>query len=145
MRNWTNDGGEPGDKYDPELAAPFTQASAGVQRDAELMQEFLDKLEEKDPAAARVLVNDPEGIDAILLQFPVYSDDPKETRRIQEDIEALWFGGDYAITASSESIISVTVTDAITDRQTEAISTTIAAALRFESTSVRSGTGADTP
>ncbi len=48
---------------------------------------------------------------------------------IQEEIEALWFGDDSAITATSGSIISVAVTDQITDRQTEAISTTIAVAL----------------
>ena len=67
----------------------------------------------------------PEDIDAILLQFPIYSDNPKATKALQEDIEALWFGEDDAITATSETIISITVTD----RQTEAISTTIAVAL----------------
>ena len=129
VQDWTNDNGEPGDKYDPELAALFREASAGVQLDPELMQEFLDKLEATDPAVAHGLVNNPEGIDAILLQFPIYSDDPKGTKVIQEDIEALWFGDDDAITATSETIISITVTDEITDRQTEAISTTIAVAL----------------
>ena len=127
--DWIDDSGEPGDKYDPELAALFREASAGVQLDAELMQEFLNKLEAMDPVFAHLLVDDPEGIDAILLQFPAYSGDPRLTREIQQDLEALWYGDDQALTATSESIISVTVTDAITDRQTEAISTTIAAAL----------------
>ena len=129
VQDWTNDSGEPGDKYDSELAALFQEASAGVQLNPDLMQEFLDKLEAKDPAVARGLVNNPEGIDAILLQFPTYSDDPGATKQLQQDIEALWFGDDHAITATSGSIVSVTVTDAITERQTEAISTTIAAAL----------------
>ena len=127
--DWIDDSGEPGDKYDPELAALFREASAGVQLDAELMQEFLNKLEAMDPVFAHLLVDDPEGIDAILLQFPAYSGGPRLTRVIQQDLEALWYGDDQALTATSESIISVTVTDAITDRQTEAISTTIAAAL----------------
>ena len=129
VRDWTNDSGEPGDKHDPELEALFQKASTGVERDPELMQEFLDKLEATDPAVAHVLVNNPDGIDAILLQFPIYSDDPEATKAIQEDIEALWFGEDDDITATSETIISITVTDEITDRQTEAISTTIAVAL----------------
>ena len=129
VRDWTNDSGEPGDKYDPELAALFREASAGVQLDPHLMQEFLDKLEARDPAVSSLLVNDPEGIDTILLQFPTYSDDPARTKVLQRDIEALWFGDDATITATSVSIISVTVTDSITERQTEAISTTIAAAL----------------
>ena len=129
LRDWIDDSGEPGDKYDPELAELFREASAGVQLDAELMQELLDRIEAKDPAFASLLVNNREGVDAILLQFPVYSNDPKQTRMIQEDIEKLWLGDDDAITATSESIISITVTDSITERQTESISTTIAAAL----------------
>ena len=129
VRDWTNDSGESGDKYDPELAALFREASAGVELDAKLMQEFLDKLEEKDPTFGHLLVNNPEGIDAILVQFPTYSGDPTQTRVLQQDIEALWSGDDHNVTATSVSIISVTVTDAIKDRQTEAITTTIAAAL----------------
>ena len=65
----------------------------------------------------------------MLLQFPTYSDDPSRTKVLQEEIEALWFGDDDAITATSVAIISLTVTDAITDRQTEAIGSTILVAL----------------
>ncbi len=129
VNDWTNDSGEPGDNYDPELAALFREASMGIESDPELMEEFLANLGATDPAVADVLVNNPEGIDAILLQFPIYSDNPEATKALQEDIEALWFGEDDAITATSETIISITVTDEITDRQTEAISTTIVVAL----------------
>ena len=129
VADWTHDSGEPGDKYDPELAALFHEAAAEVQLDAGLMQEFLDRLEARDPALARGLVNDPDGIDAMLLQFPTYTDDPEATAMVQEDIEALWSGDDGAITATSGSILSVEVTDQITSRQTEAISTTVAVAL----------------
>ena len=129
MRDWTNDSGEPGDSYDLEIAALFRGASSGVELDPDLMQELLDKLIAREPELARLLINDPAGIDTMLLQFPTYLDDPEQTRMIQEDIEALWFGDDSAITAISPSIVSVAVTDQITDRQTEAISTTIAVAL----------------
>ena len=128
VRDWTTDSGEPGDKYDPELAALFREASAGVELDAALMQEFLERLGAADPTLAHVLVNDPDGVDAILLQFPTYAGDPAATKALQGDLEALWFGEDDDITATSLSIISVTVTDAITERQTEAITTTIAVA-----------------
>ncbi|MXY22189.1 MAG: MMPL family transporter [Dehalococcoidia bacterium] len=127
--DWTNDSGEPDDKYDPELAELFSAASPGVELDPELMQEFMDELVAREPELARILINDPEGIDVMLLQFPSYLDDPEHTRMLQEDIEALWLGDDSAITALSESIVAVSVTDQITDRQTEAISTTIAVAL----------------
>ena len=129
VQDWIQDSGEPGDKYDPELAALFQEASTGVQLDPALMQLFVDKLEEKDPAVERILVNNPDGIDAMLLQFPAYSSDPAQTKLIQQELESLWFGDDDAVTATSESIISVTVTDSITERQSEAITTTILAAL----------------
>ena len=127
--DWTDDTGEPGDKYDPELAALFAEASPGVELDPVLMQEFVDRLLAREPELARFLNNDPNGIDAMLLEFPTYLGDPEATRMIQEEIEALWLGDDSAVTALSDSIISVAVTDQIADRQTEAISATIAVAL----------------
>ena len=129
LRDWTTDSGQPGDKYDAEIAALFREASAGVQLDPELMQQILDRLDAMDPALGRVLVNNPRGIDTLLLQFQSYGGDPGQTKVLQQQLEELWAGDDDAITATSESIISITVTDSITERQTEAIATTIAAAL----------------
>ena len=129
MRDWISDTGEPGDKYDPELAALFKEASAGVELDQVMMQEFLDELVAREPDLSRFLINDPEGIDTMLLQFPTYLGNREQTRMIQGEIEELWSGDDSAITATSGSIISVAVTDQITGGQTEAISTTIAVAL----------------
>ena len=129
VRDWTEDSGEPGDKYDPELATLFRAASPGVELDPELMQEVVDKLVAREPELMRFLINDPEGIDTMLLQFPTYLGDREQTRMVQEKIEELWLGDDSAVTATSGSIISVAVTDQITDGQTEAISTTIAVAL----------------
>ena len=129
VQDWISDSGEPGDKYDPELEALFREASAGLNLDSELMMKLLDRLRENDPAAALGLANDPNGIDTILLQFPGYTGDPEATKKLQGDIEALWLGDDTAITVTSESIISFVVTDAIRDRQTESIGTTVAVAL----------------
>ena len=129
VEDWTTDSGAPGDKYDPELAAIFREASAGVQLDPVLMQEFLDKLEARDASFGHVLINNPDGIDSMLLQFPIYTNDPSKTKVLQEEIEALWSGDDEAITVTSNTVISVTVTDAITENQTAAITTTVAVAL----------------
>ena len=129
VRDWTHDSGEPGDKYDLELAALFREASPGVELDPDLMQELADRLVAKEPELARFLINDPDGIDVMLLQFPTFLHEPEQTRKIQEEIERLWFGDDSAITAISDSIVSVAVTDQITDGQTEAITSTIAVAL----------------
>ena len=129
VQDWITDDGEPGDRYDPELAALFEEASAGIRLDPALMQQFIDRLEAKDLAVAHSLVNDPNGIDTILIQFPAYTGDPEASRALQGDIEELWSGDDDAITATSETIISFAVTDAVRDRQTESISTTVAVAL----------------
>ena len=129
VRDWTEDSGDPGDKYDPELATLFREASPGVELDPALMQEFVDKLVAREPELARFLINDPGGIDTMLLQFPTYLGTPEQTRMIQDEIEVLWFGDDSTITATSGSIVAVAVTDQITDGQTAAISTTIAVAL----------------
>ena len=127
--DWVEDTGEPGDNYDPELAALYREASVGVGLDRELMQEVVDRLVDLEPHLARFLVNDPEGVDTLLLQFPTYQGDPKGTGMIQEEIEALWSGDDSAITATSGSIVAIAVTDQITGRQTESISVTVAVAL----------------
>ncbi len=127
--DWTNDSGAPGDKYDAELAALFREAHAGVQLDPSLMQDFLDKLNDRDPAFGHLLINDPNGIDTMLFQFPVFVTSPAKTKALQGEVEALWQGDDDAITVTSNTVISVNVTDAITENQTEAFTTTVAAAL----------------
>ena len=127
--DWTTDSGEPGDNYDSELAALFEEATAGVSFDPVLMQEFMDKLEALDPSVRRLVVDDPQGIDTFLLQFPVSTNDPDITKVLQEEIEDVWFGEDEAVTVTSGSVISVTITEEMTSRQTESIVFTIAAAL----------------
>ena len=100
-----------------------------MQLEPELMQQILDRLGAEEPDLARFLIKEPDGIDAMLLRFPTYVGDRGQSRMIQDEIEALWLGDDGAITAISDGIISTSVTGQITDRQTEAISTTIAVAL----------------
>ena len=129
VQDWITDSGAPSDKYDPELAALFEEAAAGIRLDPGLMQDFIDRLGAMDPALSHALVNDPNGIDTILVQFPAYTGDPEASKALQGDIEELWSGDDDAITATSDSIISFAVTDAIRDRQTESIATTIVVAL----------------
>ena len=129
LRDWIRDSAEPGDKYDPVLAAMFRDASAALQIDAAIMQQILDRLELNDPDVSQVLNNDPNGVDTMLVQFPIVTGDSIAARQVQEGIEALWVGGNGNVRATSDSIVGVTITDSITERQTEAISITIAVAL----------------
>ena len=129
LRDWTTDSGEPGDKYDADIARRFREATVEVEIDSAALQSIIDDIETMDPAMSRVLVNNPNGEDSILLQFPAYTGVPAETKHLQDDIEALWFGEDDTITVTSEAVVSFAVTDAITAKQTESISTTVAAAI----------------
>ena len=129
INDWITDSGTPGDKYDPEVAALFQEATADVRLDPALMQEIIDKLYTKDPALSHALVNDPDGIDTILVQFAAYTGDPQASRSLQADIEELWRGDDGTVTATSDSIVSFAVTDEIRDRQTESIATTVFVAI----------------
>ncbi len=129
IRDWISDSEEPGDKYDADIAARFREASAGVEVDPVAMQEILDSIGTIDPALDRVLANNPDGMDAILLQFPAYTGNPSATQHLQDEIEARWFGEDDTITVTSEAVISFAVTDAIRDTQTESIGATVAIAI----------------
>ena len=126
VRDWTE---VSGNNYDPELAALFQEATIGVQFSPDLMQEFIDKLEAKNPGVSHLLVNDPQGVDSFLIQFPVFTNDPNETRLLQEELEEIWFGDDENVRVASASVISVTVTQEMKNGQTQAIAATIAAAL----------------
>ncbi|MDE2940815.1 MAG: MMPL family transporter [Chloroflexota bacterium] len=123
--DWVTDNGMPGDKYDPELAALYAEATAEVRLDQALMQELIDEIATRDPALSHALVNDPTGMDTILVQFAAYTGDPAASRNLQADVEELWLGDDGTITATSDSIVSFAVTDEIRDRQTESITTTV--------------------
>ena len=115
IEDWITDSGERGDKYDAELAALFREASAGLRLDPALMGEFLARLEALDPAVGDALVNNPDGIDAMLVQFPASMADLSASRALQREIEALWLGEDDSITATSATIVGLAITDSIKD------------------------------
>ena len=91
---------EPGDNYEPELAAPFWEAPVGLAPDRELMQQVVERLVDKEPHLACLPLKEPEGIDTLPPRFPVYLGDPTGTGMIQEELESLWSGDDSAIKAT---------------------------------------------
>ncbi len=128
--DWTTEDDRPDDRYDPELERLFAEATSGLDIDPALIQKFFDALAARDPEGMKhVLVNDPEGPDTMLLQFRAFSGDRERTRGMVEDIDGLWYGDDDAITTTSQDIITLTIAQEVTDGQTRAIATTIAAAL----------------
>ena len=128
--DWITDDGRPADKYDAELATLFQRATRGLHVDPELVQEFIDKLASKEPEAVpRVLVNNPEGLDTMLLQFHALTGDPERTTHMTRETEELWLGHNREITATSQSILNIEVSKAVTQSQRRAIVSTVAAAL----------------
>ena len=129
VTDWVTDDG-PGDRYDPELERLFTAATVGLHVDAELAQQFLDRLAIADPEGTRrVLINNPNGVDTTLLRFLAYSGAGERTKAMMEDVNGLWFGDDENIVMTSDDIITLTTTSEIADQQTQAIIATILAAL----------------
>ncbi|MBT8213966.1 MAG: MMPL family transporter, partial [Acidimicrobiia bacterium] len=128
--DWSEDSGEPGDNYDPELVAIIEGIEQRSTPISVGLQEVLNRLESLDPVGfAQVAINDPDGPDLTLVQFSAFSGDQDRTRQMVEDVEGLWYGDRTQITVTSGDIISLEVTDAMTETQTGAIAITIVAAL----------------
>ena len=129
LNDWLHDSGAPGDKYDAELADLFSQASVGLELDEALAQKVLDRLSEVEPSFSRVMFNNADGVDVMLLQFPALKYAPSASGKLQAQVEDLWLGDDASITATSPEILAVAVGTQITEGQTEGVGTTVAAAL----------------
>ena len=79
--DWITDDGTPGDRYDPELEALFNRATAGLRVDRELVQEFIMRMKEREPdELARVLAEDSDGVDTMLLQFQAFTGDQQRNK-----------------------------------------------------------------
>ena len=129
LLDWLTDDGTPGDQYDAELRA-MAEAAAEFRLDPVQLQAIADRLEELDPVGfAQVAVDDPAGLDTLLVQFEALTGDQERTQRMIADIEGLWFGDDAQITTTSSEAIGLAVVTAMTESQTTATATTILAAL----------------
>lgn len=130
LLDWSDDSGEPDDKYDAELVAIAATIDQGLTLDADGIQELLDRLESLDPESfAQVAVDDADGPDLALVQFDAFTGDLDRTRQMVDDIEGMWFGDRDQITITSGDVLSLVVTDAMAESQTAAIALTVIAAL----------------
>jgi len=109
---------------EPTYVDLVADAPAEVQLNPALMQDLLNNIEIANPDLRSILVNNPDGEDAILLRFSSLNDDPTNAV-LQQEIEELWDGDDGAITVTSESVLASAINELITDGQTESISTTV--------------------
>ena len=129
FNDWVTDDGTPEDRYDAELAE-MAAAANQFRLDPDDVQSIIDRVKELDPAAfGQVLVDDPDGVDTMLIRFDALTRDQERAGRMVGDIDALWYGDDAELTATSGEIIGLEVVAAMTGSQTAAIATTVIAAL----------------
>ena len=127
--DWITDDGAPGDNFDPELLA-MTLAADQFRLAPAQIQAIIDRLEDNDPEGfAAVAIDDPNGVDTLLVQFEALTGDQERTARMVDDVRGLWFGDEREITAISDEVIGLEVVGTMTDSQTDSIILTVLAAL----------------
>ena len=127
--DWITDDGAPGDNFDPALLA-MTLAADQFRLDPAQIQAIIDRLEENDPEGfAAVAIDDPDGVDTLLIQFEALTGDQERAARMVDDVYGLWFGDERGVTVISDEVVALEVVGAMTDSQTESIILTVLAAL----------------
>lgn len=105
-------------------SSPLIVESSAIDQSLELMRS-------QDPAAFdSVVALGPEGgDDRTILQFSALIGESERTRALFDDVDGLWFGDDEEITPVAGEIISLEVTDSLTESQATSIALTIVGAL----------------
>ena len=130
LADWTTDDGTPGDNFDPTLQALAESADDGIRVDPVQVQAILDRVAELDPEGfEQVAVVDPNGPDALIIQFEALTGDQDRTAEMVQDLNGLWFGGREQLTATSGEITALEITSAMADSQTDSIVITMVASL----------------
>jgi len=97
----------------------------------ETIEQTLAIMEASDPAGYAQVVSRGEGDepDFTILQFNALTGDTERTRQLFADVDQLWFGDPSEITPIANEILSLEVTDSLTESQGTSILLTIIAAL----------------
>ncbi|NQV06659.1 MMPL family transporter [bacterium] len=130
VRDWADDSGLPGDRFDPAFADFLASLETGLVVEAVVIESIYDELRAIDPdGLAAVAAFHAGGLDATIVQFPARTGDQDASRRLVEQVERLWFGEDDAIVTLGGEIVTVSITDELTASQTTGVGVTIAATL----------------
>lgn len=131
LEDWSTDSGEAGDHYDEQLADQLDAIVAAAVPAPEQIQAVLDRLEVLTPEDfAQVLVDNADGEDLALLQFSAATGDQDRSKQMIRDLEGLWYGDRQdEMTGVSGEVISVEITQAITDSSTQGFASSTIIAL----------------
>ena len=130
VRDWADESGLPGDRFDPAFAGFLASLETGLVVESAVIESVYDELRAIDPdGLTAVAAFHPEGLDATIIQFPARTGDQDASRRLVEQVERLWFGEDDAIVTIGGEIVTVSITDELTASQTTGVGVTIGATL----------------
>ena len=114
-----------------EIAALDVGTGSPLVISPEVIQEALDIMESYDPEgfASVVAYGGPGEPDRTIVQFDALSSDQKATSELVDDIEGLWLGPDDEVTAISNQVTGLVITNSLEETQAQSIFITIIAAL----------------
>ena len=130
LADWTTDSGQPGDNYDPAIAAAFTDLNLNLLATNEDARHAWALLEGADPAGfAGVVDLRSNGRDRTILEIPVAAGSEGALQGLIEELDALWGGDASEITATGGDALTALINDELSGSQAVSVALTLAAAL----------------
>ncbi len=125
----TEDTGQPGDRYSPELVTAAGNLSGTLAIPPEELDQILRIIRDADTAAFdQVAVISPDSSDRTILQVQTLTGDIDRTRTLIDSVQGLWLGPSEQINIVAGEVLTVEVIDEMLDSQTQSVLITIAAA-----------------
>ncbi len=130
LGDWATDSGQPGDNYDPAIAAAFADMSPVFTASDAQVGNVWSLLESADPAGfASVIDIRPNGPDRTILQIPVVADGNMVLPDLLDELDELWGGHPSEITATGGETLTALLSTEVARSQTFAVPITFGAAL----------------
>lgn len=131
IADFAEDTGLPGDRFDQsfrDLVLDLASQGPDAISRADVQNMYDSFGAVAGPELDAVLVLHEDGPDRTLLTVPMVSGDPGSTRAFQRDLHDLWPGDDEVLFITGAEILTVAVTDEMTDSQLQSVILTIVAA-----------------
>ncbi len=130
LSDWADDSGQPGDKYDPAIAAAFADLNSGSSIPDDRALSTWTLLEDIDPASfASVVDLRSDGPDRTILQIPVAADSATLLPQLLDELDDLWGGDPGQTTATGGDTLAALINSELGRSQTLTVPLTIAAAM----------------
>ena len=130
LADWADESGQPGDKYDPAIAAAFADLSAGSSISDDQARHAWTLLKDIDPESFTKVVDvRSDGPDRTILQISVAADSATLLPQLLDELDDLWGGDPEQATATGGDTLAALINSELGRSQTVTIPLTIAAAM----------------